>query len=71
MIVVHGKEIPTEVAELVDPRATALAIIDMQNDLLRRRRLGRRLGRRHVDVPRHHAGIAGARRRLPARGRAR
>jgi nicotinamidase-related amidase len=33
MIVVHGKEIPTEVGELVDPRATALAIIDMQNDL--------------------------------------
>jgi nicotinamidase-related amidase len=32
MIVVHGKEVPTEVAELVDPAATALAVIDMQND---------------------------------------
>ena len=32
MLVVHGKEIPTELAELVDPTATALAIVDMQND---------------------------------------
>lgn len=32
MLVVHGKEIPTELAELVDPAATALAIVDMQND---------------------------------------
>jgi nicotinamidase-related amidase len=32
MIVVHGKEIPTELSELVEPTATALAIVDMQND---------------------------------------
>lgn len=32
MITVHGKDIPTELHELVEPRTTALAIIDMQND---------------------------------------
>ena len=32
MITVYGKEVPTELAELVDPRSTAFVIIDMQND---------------------------------------
>ncbi len=32
MITILGKEIPTELHELVDPRSTAFVIIDMQND---------------------------------------
>jgi nicotinamidase-related amidase len=32
LITVWGKDVPTELHELVDPRATALVIIDMQND---------------------------------------
>src|SRR5579864_8012972 len=32
MIVVHGKEVPTQLRELVDPACTALVVIDMQND---------------------------------------
>ena len=32
MITIFGKEVPTELHELVDPRSTALVIIDMQND---------------------------------------
>lgn len=32
MITIHGKDVPTELHELVEPRHTALCIIDMQND---------------------------------------
>jgi nicotinamidase-related amidase len=32
MIRVHGKTVPTELAELVEPSYTALLVIDMQND---------------------------------------
>lgn len=32
MIKVHGKVVPTELSELVDPSYTALLVIDMQND---------------------------------------
>jgi nicotinamidase-related amidase len=32
MIEVHGKAVPTELGELVDPAHTALLVIDMQND---------------------------------------
>lgn len=32
MVIVHGKEVPTQLHELVDPTCTALVIIDMQND---------------------------------------
>src|ERR1700722_5957675 len=32
MIIVYGKEVPTEPSELVDPSKTALVIIDYQND---------------------------------------
>lgn len=32
MITVFGKEVPTELHELVEPRSTAFVIIDMQND---------------------------------------
>ncbi len=32
MITIHGKDVPTELRELVDPAKSALVIIDMQND---------------------------------------
>src|ERR1700730_10529921 len=32
MIEIFGKRVPTELAEMVEPRTTALLIIDMQND---------------------------------------
>jgi nicotinamidase-related amidase len=32
VITIHGKDVPTELAELVDPSSTALLVIDMQND---------------------------------------
>jgi nicotinamidase-related amidase len=32
MITVFGKEVPTELEELVDPASSALVVIDMQND---------------------------------------
>lgn len=32
MIKIHGKDVPTELAELVDPRITALVVVDVQND---------------------------------------
>jgi ureidoacrylate peracid hydrolase len=32
MIRIHGKDVPTELEELIDPRSSAFLIIDMQND---------------------------------------
>ena len=32
MITIHGKDVPTELSELVDPASSAFVIIDMQND---------------------------------------
>ena len=44
MITIHGKEVPTELAELVDPASTAFLIIDMQNDCCSEGGSGHRAG---------------------------
>ncbi|MGI9658492.1 MAG: cysteine hydrolase family protein [Gaiellaceae bacterium] len=44
MITIHGKDVPTEVHELVDPASSALLIIDMQNDCCSEGGSGHRAG---------------------------
>ena len=44
MITIHGKDVPTELLELVDPQSTALLIIDMQNDCCAEGGSGHRAG---------------------------
>jgi len=44
MITIHGKDVPTELPELVDPQSTALLIIDMQNDCCAEGGSGHRAG---------------------------
>ena len=44
MITIHGKDVPTELHELVDTTSTALVIIDMQNDCCSEGGSGHRAG---------------------------
>ena len=44
MITIHGKDVPTELSELVDPASSALVVIDMQNDCCSEGGSGHRAG---------------------------